>query len=51
MSSWIIPHELHLHLHVHNGPYGLGEAFVDEMSEEDPSESEFSSVVDGGRES
>ena len=35
-------------MHVHNNPFGLGEVFDDEMSEEDPSESEQSGVVDGG---
>ena len=36
MSSWIIPQELHFHLHVHNNPLGLGEVFDDEeMFKED----------------
>ena len=40
MSSWIISHEWHLRMHVHNNLFVLGEVFDDEMSEEDPSESE-----------
>ena len=27
MSSWIIPTDLHLHLHVNKDPLGLGEVF------------------------
>ena len=44
MPSWVIPHMMHSHMHVLNTPFGLGEVFDDEMSEEDseedPSESE-----------
>ena len=32
-------------MHVHNNPFGLGEVFDDEMSDEDPSESEKSSTI------
>ena len=36
MSSWITPQDLHLHLHVHKDPLGLGEVFDGEkMFEED----------------
>ena len=37
MSSWISPQDLHLHLHVHEGPLGLGEVFDgEEVFEDDP---------------